>query len=74
MPSVTDIVTLSLLYGRSFESLFRQVMQEARTGLRQRLRSLPKTARDCVATRNRDHSLERLGRRLEEEPEDHGGA
>lgn len=67
LPTLTEIVTLSLIYGRSFESLFSAVMHDARKGLKKRLRSLPKHKRDTAGTFNRAASIAELRRRLSAE-------
>lgn len=72
-PTLPQIVTLSLIYGRSFESLFAEVMQEARRDLHVRLEVIP-TARAFAGTASREHSLGQLRRRLAAESESHGGA
>jgi hypothetical protein len=69
-----QICTLSLIYGRSFESLFAAIMDEARSSLRQRILAMPKPTRKYAGSFNRDHSIERLARSLAAEPDDHGGA
>ena len=75
MPSLTHICTLSLIYGRSFESLFGTIMSEARASLRKRILAMPKTSRKYAGSQNRDHSIERLVRSLATEPdEQYGGA
>lgn len=74
LPTLHQIVTLSLLYGRSFESLFSAVMRDARRGLRERLDTLPETVRSFAGTARRTHSLDRLRRRLDADNGDHGGA
>jgi hypothetical protein len=70
-PTLPQIVTLSLVYGRSFESLFAEVLAEARRDLYDRLDTLP-NARAFVGTTNRQHSTERLRRDLTAEMTDHG--
>jgi len=74
VPSVSEIVTLSLIYGRSFESLFAAVMTQARQDLRDRIKTIPKGVRSYVATRNRDSSIARLRQRLSAEDPDYGDA
>ena len=71
LPGVREIVTLSLIYGRSFESLFGELMQEARKSLRQRLNDMPEQVRQYAGTLSREHSLKMLRRRLEAEDPDH---
>lgn len=74
LPTVPQIVTLSLIYGRSFESLFAAVMAEARQKLTTRLGGMPTDTRAFVGTLNRTASLDRLRRRLAAEAEAHGSA
>lgn len=72
-PTLEQIIALSLIYGRTFESLFGAVMAERREHLTVRLGSLPDPGKTTAHTFNRDGSLSRLGRRLKELPE-YGGA
>lgn len=74
LPTLAQIVTLSLIYGRSFESLFAELMKSARDQLRTRILHMPGGVRSYVGTFNRDASIERLARRLADEQTDHGGA
>lgn len=72
LPNIKEIITLSLIYGRSFESLFSQLMQEARMGLKKRLSSIPDNVRQYAGTLSREHSLKGLKRSLEAETPGHG--
>ena len=63
-PSLLEIVTLSLIYGRSFESLFAAIMAETRQALLDRLKSLPDGVTETAATFNRAASIRRLGEQL----------
>lgn len=72
LPNMKEIITLSLIYGRSFESLFAQLMREARVELRERLSSIPENVRQYAGTLSREHSLKHLNRRLEAEKPEHG--
>lgn len=72
LPSLIQICTLSLLFGRSFESLFGVIMNQARRKLIERLKSVPPRLRHCAATLNREATLTRLERRLLAELDDHG--
>lgn len=69
-----QICTLSVIYGRTFESLFGALIDDARTALQSRILSLPMDTRVFAGTRNRAHSIERLARRLAEEQASHGSA
>lgn len=63
-PKLEEIVELSLIYGRSFEVLFDDVMAESRVALLERLETLPPGGTVSVATFNRSRSLRKLRRRL----------
>lgn len=65
-PTLTDVIDLSLVYGRSFESFFAEVMAERKEHLSVRLSTLPSPARKTMSTFNRPGSLARLQRRLAE--------
>ena len=74
LPTLEQIVTLSLIYGRSFESLFSHLMAGARKHLQQRILRMPAGVRSYVGTFNRDASIERLARRLADEQDEYGDA
>ena len=74
LPTLAQIVTLSLIYGRSFESLFAELMKSARDQLRKSILRMPDGVRSYVGTFNRDASIELLARRLADEQADYGGA
>jgi len=74
LPTLTEIVTLSLIYGRSFESLFAAIMRGARQELKGRRTTLSPEVRNYVGTFNRSQSIKRLHRRLAAEDPDHGSA
>ena len=59
-PSVRDICTLSIVYGRSFDSLFEAVLRDARETLPDRLASLPDCASHWRGVINRQYTLNRL--------------
>lgn len=73
-PTLSQIVTLSVIYGRSFESLFSAEMQKAETALRERIIHLPMAAIRLVSTFNRDASIERLAQRLADTEHEYGDA
>lgn len=72
LPTLTEIVTLSVIYGRSFEALFSELMATVRRALKMRIDDLTETVRPNSATRNRDATLDRLRRELSNVDEDHG--
>ncbi|MFN3889611.1 MAG: helix-turn-helix transcriptional regulator [Beijerinckiaceae bacterium] len=71
LPTLFEICSLSLIYGRSFESLFAEIIASARLALQDRLRTLPAKVRHCAATFNRESTLKRLEERLLAEVGDH---
>ena len=64
MPDIREICTLSLIYGKNFESLFGTVFDQARRSLRAQLSSLPETKAKWGRL-NRVHTLKSLAHRLE---------
>ena len=72
-PSLTEMIDLSLIYGKSFESFFAEVMAEQKKHLFVRLASLPAPGRKAMSTFTRPGSLARMKRRLAE-GHDHGSA
>lgn len=70
-PSLVEICTLSVIYGRSFESLFSELMEEVRRSIREKIARLPARVRQCGATLNREASLKQLERRLWDEAFSH---
>lgn len=72
-PNVAEIVELSLIYGRSFESFFDEVMTDCKKRLSVRLATLPSPGRKTGSTFNRPGSLARLKGRLAH-TSDHGSA
>ena len=67
LPTLTQVCAMSLIFGRSFESLFAQIMTDCRHDLLAKIELLPATARRTVRTFNRDDTLIRLERRLRAE-------
>jgi transcriptional regulator with XRE-family HTH domain len=72
-PSLEQIIDLSLIYGRSFESFFGALLDERQTALQKRLKRLPVLTKTTAHTFNRASSLSRLRRRLASQLE-HGSA
>ena len=72
LPTLEQIVTLSVIFECSFESLFAEVKQTARDHLCKRILNLPDNVPATAATFNRDSSIERLAHRLANEPSAHG--
>jgi transcriptional regulator with XRE-family HTH domain len=74
LPTLEQIVMLSLIYGRSFEGLYANLLATARERLRASVVGMPTGGRSYVGTFNRDTSIERLARRLADEPGQDGEA
>jgi transcriptional regulator with XRE-family HTH domain len=72
-PNLTQIITLSLIYGRSFDAFFADVMNDCNRRLKRRLKHLPSNVRDTAHTFNRGASLKALHKRLSK-PIPHGSA
>jgi transcriptional regulator with XRE-family HTH domain len=66
-PSVRDICTLSMIYGRSFESLFAGIFDEVKADLNCRLEDMPEPDAKYRRTNNRLRCLRSLKARLEDD-------
>jgi transcriptional regulator with XRE-family HTH domain len=71
LPSVPEICRLSLIFGRSFESLFGAVFEDARTDLGARVATLPARKNGWMARFNRQHMIEQINKRLADHPASH---
>lgn len=67
-PTLEQIIELSLIYGRSFESFFEELMTESQRLVTERLACLPDIGKQTAHTFNRTGSLERLTQRLAKTP------
>ena len=75
IPTVRDICTLSMVYGKSFESLFAPVFKEITKKLNGRLSSLPDAPKGWLGRFNRRNTLSKLATRINERSaQDHGSA
>lgn len=72
-PNLQQIIELSLVYGRSFESFFGALLAERQQALLKRLNRLPALKKPTADTFNRDRSLTLMRKRLESQL-DHGSA
>jgi len=66
MPSVDQVCLFSLIFGRSFESLFAQSLERGRSVLRENMPCLPAKRQHSAETFNRGLTLKRLELRLSE--------
>ena len=75
LPSMLEICTLSLLYGKSFESLFGSMLEDAHSILKDRLATLPVVSNRWLGRFIRQNTLNRLAARLDDvDPREHGPA
>ncbi|WP_299771257.1 helix-turn-helix transcriptional regulator [uncultured Tateyamaria sp.] len=72
-PDLEQIIDLSLIYGRSFESFFGELLTARQQRLQERLETLPELEKPTAHTFNRAHALKQLRRRVASQIE-HGGA
>ena len=73
-PSLRHICGLSLIYGKSFQSLFDTILDEERTDMLDRLRVLPDAPKHWLASVNRGNTLQRLEARIQAHQPHHAGA
>ncbi len=66
-PTLTEICALSLIFGRSFESYFGEIMPALREALSEHLSTLPHPKEKHASTFNRSATLEKLAERLADE-------
>ncbi|MEO1700615.1 MAG: helix-turn-helix transcriptional regulator [Pseudomonadota bacterium] len=66
--SVSDIASLTLIYGKPFESLFAAVLEDVARTLPDRIASLPPKAENWFGQFNREHTLSLIANRLLGEP------
>ena len=64
MPTIRELCILSLVYRRSFESLFAGVVADARRDLHQRLATMPDAPKHWLGRHNRQHTLNALAEQL----------
>jgi len=67
-PSVKDICTLSMIYGRSFESLFAGILTEVRAEIAGRMGGLSDPEPHYKRRFNRSNTLSSLEERLKNNP------
>ena len=70
VPPLPTICRLSIIYGRSFETLFASMYHEGRRALRERLKSMPQSPARWLGNFNRDNSLRSLSHRLSDVTDD----
>lgn len=64
IPTVSEICGLSLIFGKSFTSLFTAEFAHARRFIDERLSTLPNDKRNWISRFNRTNTLSRLGDRI----------
>jgi len=71
LPTIEQICLFSLIFGRSFESLFAEVLEEGRVRLHRNLPRLAATQDGQAMASNRNASLQKLERGLAVTTADH---
>lgn len=74
LPSIDQLVLLALIFDRNFGRLYEELAVNGHASLKARISSLPNNVRRYAGTINRRANIERLMRRLQSNPDDHGGA
>ncbi len=64
-PTAVDIAMLSLIYGRTYDTLCRAVFEDAARELGERLVTLPMPRRNWLGHFNRANSLDNLSARIQ---------
>jgi len=72
LPTIPEICTLSLVYGRTFESLFGSVFANARTELKAGLATLPNRGKGWLPRFNRQSTINKIAARIEDNRINHG--
>lgn len=67
LPTIREICTLSLVFGKTFESLYAALFKEIRRGLEERITSLPNPENAIAGHHNRSRTLDGLRQRLLDE-------
>lgn len=73
LPSVLELCTLSLLYGKTFESLYGSMAADAQHALKDRLATLPVVSHKWLGRFIRQNTLNKLAARLEHSDPDRYG-
>lgn len=63
-PNLTQIIALSVIYGRSFEGYFADLLQTAKARINERLPELPREVQLSTNTAHRRFTLDRLRREV----------
>ena len=66
LPTIKELMTLSLIYGQSFEDFYRKLVQRVRNDLTARLANLPDAPADWPLKRTRLHTIKQLWKCLQE--------
>jgi transcriptional regulator with XRE-family HTH domain len=73
LPTIRELVSLSLIYGKSFDGLYAEILKDVRRDLVDNLGTVPSAPKGWARTDARTQTLSKLARRLEEEATlDHG--
>ena len=75
LPNTSEICTLAFIHGLSLNSLFDNIMEDARETIKNRLATLPAISNKWLGRFNRQHTLNRIAARLDEsDPQGYGQA
>lgn len=74
LPSIPQLMKLSIVLNRQFEDLYKHLTSQARITIKRQLPSLPERVRNTASTFNRTSSIRRLQLRLTQKPDEHEGA
>ena len=66
LPNIRDIAALTVIYGKSFESLFQGIVTEVRQSLKERLPAMPEAPKRWLSRLNRQHTLDAVAERLQD--------
>ena len=65
LPNVRDFAALTVIYGRSFDSLFQSIVHDVQLSIKERLRTMPASPQRWLLRFNRQHTLDTVADRLE---------
>ena len=65
LPNIRDVAALTVIYGRSFESLFQPIVREVQLNVKEHLTNMPASPQRWLLRFNRQHTLDTVAERLE---------
>jgi len=73
-PSVQQVCQLSLIYGRNFRSLFKEMVAAVKPDMQLRIENLSASLGPRFTASNRAHTLRQMGHRIGLADAEYGGA